>query len=170
MLEPYGDWESRPVGDPRTAPRPQLMEALEEIVAAEGPLTATRAFALANRASGGRKLTNAVRTPLSSALGWLAQERRIVLVREDEIPWQEDDVARAPGTPEVVVRELGTRELIEVPLDEIAELMRRLLAAGTAPAGDDEGLKRAVLAAYGLGRLTARADRHLATAIELLGD
>ena len=36
-----------------------------EIVAAEGPIVATRAYALYNRASGGKKLTTTARAPLS---------------------------------------------------------------------------------------------------------
>src|SRR4051794_3350033 len=63
-LEPYTEWIPRPVGDPRSSPRAALMEGLLEIVGEEGPLTANRAYALYNRASGGRKLTSVVRTPL----------------------------------------------------------------------------------------------------------
>jgi dethiobiotin synthetase len=168
VLDPYTAWEPGPVGDPRSTPRPLIMGTLEEIVAAEGPLTATRAYALYNRASGGRKLTSAARAPLSSALYWLAREGKVALVREADVPWQGDDVVRMPDHPEVRVRELGPRELIEVPLDEIAELMRRLRAAhGVA---DPMDLKRAVLTAYGLVRLTARADEYLGIALDLAGE
>jgi hypothetical protein len=168
VLDPYPAWDPHEVGDPRTTPRPRIMEALAEIVAAEGPLTASRAYSLYNKASGGRKLTSAARAPLSSALYWLAREGKIALVREADVPWQGDDVARMPDHPEVRVRELGPRELIEVPLDEIAELMRRLRAAHGV--GDPTGLKRAVLNAYGLVRLTARADEYLGLALDLAGE
>ena len=67
-LDAYRTWAPRPTGDPRVTPRPQIMAALLEIIGAEGPMLATRAFALYNRASGGKKLTSAVRAPLSSAL------------------------------------------------------------------------------------------------------
>ena len=168
VLDPYTAWEAGPVGDPRATPRPRIMATLEEIVAAEGPLTATRAYALYNRASGGKKLTSAARAPLSSALYWLAREGKVALVREADVPWQGDDVVRMPDHPEVRVRELGPRELIEVPLDEIAELMRRLRAAHGV--SDETGLKRAVLSAYGLIRLTARADEYLGLALDLAGE
>jgi dethiobiotin synthetase len=148
-LEPYEAWTERPTGDPRSTPRPRIMEALLEIIAAEGPIVATRAYALYNRASGGKKLTTIARAPLSSALHWLKQEGKVVF---------EDDVARLPDQPAVRVRELGPRTLEEVPLDEIAELMRRL-------GGPD---KRAVLDAYGLVRLTQRADEYLSAAGERL--
>jgi hypothetical protein len=146
-LDPYDAWIERPTGDPRATPRPRIMEAMLEIIAAEGPIVASRAYTLYNRASGGKKLTTTARAPLSSSLHWLKQEGKIVL---------EDDVARLPDQPAVRVRELGDRSLEEVPLDEIAELMRRL-------GGPD---KRAVLSTYGLVRLTQRADEYLNAAIE----
>jgi hypothetical protein len=161
-LEPYTAWPSRPTGDPRSTPRPRIMEAMLEIVAAEGPMRASRAYALYNRSSGGKKLTTIARAPLSSAMHWLAQERRITMVRRDEVPWQDDDLVRMPDQPAVRVRELGPRTLEEVPLDEIAELMRRL---GTS---DEAALKRGVLQAYGLVRLTQRADEYLGLAVGLL--
>ncbi|MEA2123475.1 MAG: hypothetical protein QOI80_257 [Solirubrobacteraceae bacterium] len=164
-LEPYAAWEARPVGDPRSTPRASIMEAMLEIVGSEGPMTASRTYSLYNRASGGRKLTSVARAPLSSSIYWLAQERKVVLIRKDDIPWQDDDVVRMPDSPAVRVRELGPRALEEVPLDEIAELVRRLRAArGTLGSGE---VKRAILDSYGLVRLTARADEYLGLALGL---
>jgi hypothetical protein len=166
-LDPYDAWEERPVGDPRGTSRAEIMKAILEIVAAEGPMRASRAYAVYNRASGGRKLTSVARAPLSSAVYWLAQEHRLLLTRKDEIPWQDDDLVRLPDTPPVRVRELGPRELIEVPLDEIAELANRLRAARGSD--DPAELKRAILDTYGLKRLTARADEYLGLALDLAG-
>jgi hypothetical protein len=159
-LEPYREWEGESPGDPRSAPRPRIMDAMLDIVAVEGPVLATRAYAIYNKAAGGKKLTSVARAPLSNSIYHLAREGKIVLVHEDEIPWQGDHVVRLPDTAPVVVRELGPRELIEVPLDEIAELMRRL--------GPQPDLKRAVLNTYGLIRMTARAEQYLTTAEGLL--
>ena len=159
-LEPYRAWEGESPGDPRSAPRPRIMEAMLEIVAAEGPMLASRAYAVYNRAAGGKKLTTVARAPLSNSIYHLAREGKLVLQREEEIPWQGDDVVRLPDTAPVVVRELGPRELIEIPLEEIAELMRRL--------GDQPDLKRAVLNTYGLIRMTSRAEQYLTTAEGLL--
>jgi hypothetical protein len=164
-LDPYRAWEQQPAGDPRETPRPRIMAAIEAIVEAEGPMLASRAYALYNRAAGGRKLTTIARAPLSSAAYWLAREERLVLTPADSIPWQDDDLLRTPDTPAVHVRELGPRTLEEVPLDEIAELMRRL--AGTGASGE-AALKRGVLQAYGLVRLTTRADEYLGLAFGLL--
>jgi len=159
-LEPYRAWEGTAPGDPRATPRPQIMETLLEIVAAEGPMLASRAYGLYNKASGGKKLTTVAKAPLSSAAYWLAQQGRLVLVCADDAPWQGEDVLRLPDTPPVVVRELGPRELVEVPLDEVAEVMRRL---GPVP-----DRRRAVLDAYGLKRMTARAEEYLGLAEGLL--
>jgi dethiobiotin synthetase len=164
-LEPYVAWDAPAVGDPRSTPRAAIMETMLEIVGSEGPMTASRAYALYNKASGGRKLTSVARAPLSSSVYWLAQERKVVLVRKDDIPWQDDDVVRMPDSPAVRARELGPRALDEVPLDEIAELVRRLRAA-RGPLGAMEA-KRAVLDTYGLVRLTARADEYLGLALGL---
>ena len=152
-LEPYREWEGESPGDPRSAPRPRIMEAMLEIVAAEGPMLATRAYTVYNKAAGGKKLTSVARAPLSNSIYHLAREGKVVLEGDDE-------VVRLPDTPKVVVRELGPRELIEVPVDEIAELMRRL--------GPQPDLKRAVLNTYGLVRMTARAEEYLARAEGLL--
>ena len=164
VLDPYDAWRLRDVGDPRDTPRPKIMEAMLEIIGAEGPMTATRAYALYNRAAGGRKLTSVARAPLSSAVYWLAREGKLALTKEADIPWQGDDVVRLPDQPAVRVRELGPRDLDEVPLDEIAELIGRLRANGTTEAAE---LKRAVLSTYGLKRLTTHADEYLTLALDL---
>ena len=160
-LEPYAAWEARPVPDPRTAGAEARMPVLMEIVEAEGPMLAKRAFDLYTRASGGKKTTTAVKAPLAGAAWRLKIQDRLAIGRDDATTIEDDDVLRVAGSPPVRVRELGPRTLEEVPLDEVAELMERLAAAGA----DD--LKRAVLDTYGLIRLTARADDYLEQALTL---
>ena len=165
VLDEYDAWQPHQVGDPRNTPRPQIMAVMLEIIDAEGPMTASRAYSLYNRAAGGKKLTSVARAPLSSAIYWLAREEKITLTREEEIPWQGGDMVRLPDQPAVRVRELGPRSLDEVPLDEIAELVKLLRSSrGSA---DPTELKRSVLQTYGLIRLTARADEYLGLAIDL---
>ena len=159
VLDEYDAWTPHVVGDPRSTPRPKIMDTMLEIVAAEGPMTATRAYSLYNRAAGGKKLTSIAKAPLSSAVYWLAREEQLTLTREADIPWQADDVIRLPDQPPVRVRELGPRTLDEVPLDEIAELVKLLRGA--------PDMKRAILNTYGLVRLTSRADEYLQLAIDL---
>jgi len=156
-LEPYTAWAPRTVPDPRTAGREAIGPVLLEIVAAEGPVLAERAYRLYVKASGGKALTSIARAPLSGAVYRLRQAGAIDF---DE----NAGVLRVggPGSAEVRVRELGPRALDEVPLGEVVELMRRLRAAGAAE------LPRAVLDAYGLVRMTAKAEAFLGDAESLL--
>jgi hypothetical protein len=157
-LEPYTAWVSRPMPDPRTAGRETIGPVLLEIVAAEGPIIAGRAYRLYVKASGGTALTTIARAPLSGAAHRLRVAGAIEM-QEGETP--DDAVLRPAATAPVRVRELGPRALDEVPLEEIAELMRRLLAGGATD------LPRAVLDTYGLVRMTAKAETYLAEARRL---
>ena len=100
----------RPTPDPRSAGRERIGEALLEIVGAEGPVLASRAYGLLNKAAGGKKLTSIVRAPLSGAAYRLRQQGLIAI--DDE---QGEEVLRLAGTPAVRVRDLGPRTLDEVP-------------------------------------------------------
>jgi hypothetical protein len=153
-LEPYVAWASHAVPDPRRAGREAIGPALLEIVHAEGPILADRAYRLYLRASGGKALTSIARAPLSGAAFRLRQAGAIEFADGAE-------VLRPAGTGAVRVRELGPRTLDEVPPEEVAELMRRLRAAGATD------LARAVLDAYGLVRMTGKAEEYLAYAEEL---
>jgi hypothetical protein len=150
-LEPYTAWTGHAVPDPRSAGREAIGPVLLEIVHAEGPILAERAYRLYVKASGGKALTSIARAPLSGATFRLRAAGAIEIEEGSE-------VLRPAGTPEVRVRELGTRALDEVPLREVAVLMRRLRAAGATE------LPRAVLDAYGLVRMTAKAEDFLAQA------
>jgi hypothetical protein len=150
-LEPYTAWPAHSAPDPRTAGREAIGPVLLEIVDAEGPILAERAYRLYVKASGGKALTSIARAPLSGATFRLKAAGAIEMEEGSE-------VLRPAGTAEVRVRELGPRALDEVPLREVAELMRRLRAAGATE------LPRAVLDAYGLVRMTAKAEDFLAQA------
>lgn len=159
VLAPYGGWEPHHTPDARDAGRHKVDPVLLEIIAAEGPVLADRAYGLYNRASGGHKLTSVVRAPLSGSAYRLKGDGRILFDEDDG-----DALLRAAGTPRVKVRELGGRTLDEVPPSEIAELMRRLRATGATD------LPRATLDAYGLVRMTSRAQDILAHARALADD
>jgi len=160
----YGGWEPHPTPDPRSAGREAIGAALEEIVRAEGPVLASRAYGLLNKAAGGKKLTSIVRAPISAGAFRLRQAGVVEIAPAGTTPGQDEEVLRIAGTPAVRVRELGPRTLDEVPLDEVAELMRRLRAAGASE------LRRATLDAYGLRRMTTHTDELLGLAEELAQD
>jgi hypothetical protein len=162
-LAPYSAWESRPVPDPRTAGRELIGPVLLEIIATEGPVLASRAYRLYNRAAGGKALTTIARAPLSGSAYRLRQAGAIELETAAACGGEEDELLRPAGTPAVRVRELGPRTLDEVPEAELVALMTRLLAAGRR---EDE-LPRATLDTYGLVRMTAKAEAALVRAAGL---
>ncbi len=158
QLEPYEDWQpAGPVPDPRSAGREAIGPILLAIIAAEGPVLAERAYRLFVKASGGKALTTIARAPLS---GCAYRLRQAGVIELDE----QAGLLRPAGGTAVRVRELGGRTLEEVPRSELVELMRRLRGAGTA----DSDLPRAALDAYGLVRMTAKAEALLADAVASL--
>lgn len=188
--QPHEAWQGDGLPDPRTAPVSQVATRLLDIVTAEGPVTADRAYRLYIRGAGSSKVTQRARAPMEQALGRLTL-RGQVDVDELDNGGEPQQVLRSAGTPAVAVRELGERSLYEVPLNEIAELMghKRQELLGRAGAGDQpvhavadviqqaalrraspERLKRAVLDTYGLIRMTQAADQYLDAALALLDE
>ena len=187
---PYATWQGGGLPDPRTAPVSQVASFLLEIVTAEGPATAERAYRLYIRGAGSSKVTQRAREPMEQALGRLTLRGQ---VEADELDnaGEPQQVLRLAGTPPVMVRELGERSLYEVPLNEIAELMAhaRQELMGRAGSGDQpvhavadvirqaalrraspERIKRAVLDSYGLIRMTQAAEQYLTAALALLDE
>ncbi len=162
-LAPYKAWESRPVPDPRTAGRELIGPVLLEIIAAEGPVLASRAYRLYNRAAGGKALTTIARAPLSGSAYRLRQAGAIELEQAPSATGEADELLRPGGPPAVRVRALAPRTLDEVPQAELVALMGRLAAAGCA----EDALPRATLDAYGLTRMTAKAEAALRQAAAL---
>lgn len=159
-LAPYSAWDPGDgVPDPREAGRFRLTETLGALVTAEGPVKASRAFGLYVKASGGHKVTTIARAPLSGAAYRMRQAGALAIDDDGG-----EEVLRLPDQPAVRLRELGPRTLDEVPTAELAELLRRLRAAGTA----EDDLDRAALDALGLRRMTTRATALLAAARERL--
>ena len=187
---PYAAWQGGGLPDPRTAPVSQVAAHLLEIVTAEGPVTADRAYRLYIRGSGSSKVTQRARAPMEQALGRLTL-RGQVEIDEFDNAGEPQQVLRLTGRPAVVVRELGERSLYEVPLNEIAELMehKRRELLGRAGAGDQpahavadairqaalrraspDRIKRAVLDTYRLIRMTQAAEQYLSAALDLLDE
>ena len=187
----YAAWQGGDLPDPRTAAVSQIVGHLAEIVAAEGPVTADRAYRLYIRGSGSSRITQRARAPMEQALYRLTMQGRVVIDEFDRDDSPQQQVLRLAGTPAVVARELGERSLYEVPLNEIAALMQRkrqeligrsgrsdqpahavaeAIKRAALRRASPERLKRAVLNAYGLIRMTRAADQYLACALALLGE
>ena len=186
--QPYVEWQGGGLPDPRTAAVSRVAAFLLEIVAAEGPITADRAYRLYIRASGSSKVTQRARAPMVQALGRLMLRGQVEVDELDNAD-ELQPVLRLTGTPAVVVRTLGERSLYDVPLNEIAELMGHMRQEMLGRAGGREQpthavadvirqaalrraspdrIKRAVLDAYGLVRMTQAAEQYLQAALTLM--
>ena len=159
-LAPYEAWiPTGAIPDPRTASPARLAELLAEVAAQEGPVVAIRAYRLLNRASGSQRLTMPARRALNRVCAEAERagliETTNPLARSGQV-WR---VLRAPGRPEIVLRERGPRTLDELPPDEIAMMVQDLRQAD--PALDAESLKRKALEKLGWVRLTRNASTFL---------
>jgi hypothetical protein len=155
-LLPYQAWTPRVLPRPDTAPLPVVMAGLREIVAAEGPIHAQRAYRVYTLAAGGRRVGPEMRRAFHAATHQALRAGDIRQLDDEIVPLDEKTLY-APGKPTVLVRELGPRQLSDVPRSEVAKLIRYLGLQGAA----DDVVKRAVLNAYGLVRLTARTSEYL---------
>ena len=75
-------------------------------------------------------------------------------------------VLRTPTTSGVIVRERGSRELDELPPDEVAMMLRVLRGVDRTP--EAEVLKRQVLDRLGLIRLTRNVNEFLDRCLALM--
>jgi len=153
-LAPYESWTPRSVSSILQGPGDRVLADLLEIVSTEGPIHALRLYQIHAKAAGGIRVGREMRQQYNRLIHRALRAGTVRQV-DDDLVGVIDKTLYLPGTPSVVVRGLGPRQLIEVPRSEVATLARRLEASGT---GDT---KRAVLDALGLKRLRQRTSEYL---------
>jgi very-short-patch-repair endonuclease len=154
-LDEYVEWKPNSVpAEPSTARPAEIVDSLADIVRQEGPIKALRAYQLYVKAAGGQRVGREIRRRLNQAASQAVRLGRISCIADDETE-QIEKTYFSPDGPAIAVRELGSRRLDEVPESEIQSLIQKL---GGARVPD---IKRRVLDAYGLTRLTAGADAYL---------
>ena len=158
--QPYTEWTAP------SSPFPEIEETSEgtaraisglvDIVSVEGPITGKRLYALYVRATGVQRVTRPKRSVLNRATARAVRDG--LLVEDDPLneTGQATKTFRLPNQPEVVVRDLGSRGIHDLPPAEVAELMVNLDRSGST----DE-LFRAVLHWYELTRLTQQTEARL---------
>ena len=151
-LQPYRQWHSAALPQAPDA-RPEVLEdALVEVVRAEGPMLARRAYLLCHQAADGHRVGKDIRTAFNRAAYSAVRKGRLSQIR-DAVSGQTDKTLYLPGSPPVVPRVLGPRDLYEVPPSEVLALIEQLNLDGE-PATT---VCRAVLDAYELRKLTQKA-------------
>ena len=162
----YTEWEESGLPHPSSTHAFGAVPGLRKIIETEGPVTTDRAYKAYVRGSGSTRVTKLARTRLDMAVARLLDQKQVQideLVSGDGVTQK---VLRAPGSSPVVVRELGSRDLYEVPLNEVVALMERRLER--VPRASHEELMRYVLNTYGWKRLTDKARTYLTAALRLM--
>ncbi|MDE0169078.1 MAG: hydroxyacid dehydrogenase [bacterium] len=166
-LLPYTEWEESGLPHPSSTHAFGAVPGLRKIIETEGPVTTDRAYKVYVRGSGSTRVTKLVRTKLDQAVARLLDQKQ---VQVDELgvagSREAQRVLRVPGGVPVVVREIGSRDLYEIPLNEVVALMERRL--DKHPGASHEELMRHVLNSYGWRRLTDKARTYLTAAIHLM--
>ena len=166
-IAPYTAFDGEAGPDPRHAPLGKVADGLCRIIQTEGPVLVERAYRVYLRGCGLSNLGRVLKSKLNQAL-WRARQSGHV-VTEDE--WGEGKAVRfivrpVDGEP-VIARERGPREFPELPPSEL-QIVARLVHRERADElgfGSEEHL-RAVLAEFGLRRLTKQVRKTLMHVLE----
>lgn len=152
-----------PVGD---ATAEETLEGIEQIVAAEGPLTGERLLRVYVTSSGGKRVGKLIAKELNSVVTKAERAGRIVADNPLMQPGNRPKTYRLAEQPAVSLRELGPRTLEEVPPAEIAAAMH--LAQRDFGAVSDEEIMRHTLWLFGRKSLTQAVRTHFDPVLALV--
>jgi very-short-patch-repair endonuclease len=148
-----------------TATRAELVDALRNIVAVEGPVLGSRMHSAYVLASGQRQVGRQIAHALNAAISYAV--RKGILIADNPLGQAgvKPRTYRLPGQDAVTARQLGPRTLDQVPPMELAWLLRE---AATVSGWDSmEPLIRDVLHRLGRNRLTGPAAQVLSAVVPL---
>jgi len=163
-LQNYQEWQARPVADPRRASPVQFMDGMSEILEVQGPMQALHLFQTYAKAGGLMKITASVRSRFERVLEQAAKQDAVAIEKENdsEVDDEADPrcwIVRLTDQPRVIMRTLGPRSFAEIPLSELAAFVLELRCEDEFMGKED--IARAILAHYGLQKLTALVQRRL---------
>ncbi len=151
-VEPYENWVSTQMPDPRDESTKAVMEGLLSIIEAEGPVLASRAYHLYANAAGLQRVGTTLRGVFSKATWKAKREGRLELEHAGgEKEPMLNAILRPSGSPSIRPRTAGGRSMGEIPTSEITWFMQSYIEE--QPDIVDEDLYRCILDHYGLKRL-----------------
>ena len=115
----YQAWQPHPLPHPDRTPPSQLVTGLVEIVAAQGPLHAQHAFRVYTQAAGGQRVGAEIRRALQAATRNALRTGALHRALQGSCFSPTMETLYATGQPPVLLRELGTRQLSDVPRSEV---------------------------------------------------
>lgn len=163
-LIPYETWAPRPLPDPRETPPKETRVGLQDIVEAEGPVIATRAYRIYVKAAGIHSVGRQIRKRLNQAVYSAIRDGLILEVQEDSNRRLDLRVLRISGKPAVLLRSRGDRSIHEIPYSEIGRLMVKLQSESARISKEE--LFRLILDQYQLSRMTGGTRERLEIAYE----
>jgi hypothetical protein len=149
----YRQWEARELTDPKGVTDQEVLAALLEIIAVEGPMPCRRAYRLYSDAAGIGTIDPRTRSIFNKAIYRGVQKK--LLADRDEIgtPGQMDKIVRLAGRPAYCVRERGERSLGEIPPSEIAAALQVIAQVSNRSFPEEAAaLFEELLSHYGLER------------------
>ena len=158
VLTPHRAWKPRHVPDVRSALQSAIIAGIVDIVTGEGPVVTDRVYELYVRASGGQRVTKPVRDALDLATTG-ALRRGLLQQIKDGVTSRSAKTLYLPGTPPVVPRRRGDRELEHIPPTEVAAVAHHILDHDSGIS--DVDLKRLVLNAFERAYMTKPASAFL---------
>ncbi len=166
-IQPYVSWDETGLPHPSATHFFGTLPGLRQIIETEGPLTTERAYKLYVRGAGSVRVTKQTKQKLDAGVKQLEKQGKIRIdeLSDSELSDQAQRIFRLPDSQAVVVRTIGDRDLYEVPLNEVANLMLHRL--DRHPNTTHDQLMRHVLDTYGWKRLTEKARKYLTAAIRL---
>jgi hypothetical protein len=164
LLAPHRAWQPRHLPDVNSAVRWAIIEGLIDIVTGEGPVVTSRVYELYVRASGGRRVGKNIRHVLDQAVDSAIRSGLLAQV-SDRAARRSDKTVYLPGTPPVILRRRGDRELEHIPPTEVAAVARHIIDRDATIT--DSELKRLLLNGYERVRLTGAASDFLDNCIAI---
>lgn len=151
--------------DPREGAPASVRTALRQIVEKDGPLPRESVYRLyVEGCPGLQRVGKAVRQALNRAVGTMLRSGEIVQENELGAGSPEGLVVRRAGTPKVLERPAGQRDLLEIPPSELFLVLSRLCSSDIVLG--DGSLARSVLEHYGFGRLTGKRRKYFSKVLQ----
>ena len=151
--KPYIEFKGPAGPDPRHSTPARVAEGLCQIIDAEGPMVARRAYNLYLRGNGIAKMGRQLKRAMNRALQHAIRKGRVAKVDELRTGGLVNTIVRIKGRPATVLRERGPRTFKEIPPSELELMARKLSQDEGFESGSNDHL-RAVVKAFGLKRLT----------------
>ncbi|WP_420639707.1 AAA domain-containing protein [Candidatus Poriferisocius sp.] len=161
-LNQFREWQPHALPELAFATQEEVVAGLVEIVSAEGPMHALRAYQLYAKAAGGNRVGKEMRRVFNRAVFRALRSGQLAQI-SDSLVGQIEKTLHLPDAPPVVLRERGSRRLYEIPRSEI-----KLLLETVGPLTSMEQLKRSALEALDMTKLTRRAGEYFEECLDYM--